>query len=214
MAEMAYKMPAEEARKHRKEFHSYNRKSDETMDCWFYRIEGCLSGCDYGGLRDYMLIDKFMSGSTENVFEDFSHLEMISVEQLLSIILSNCRNNAELNPWLDLYVKEETSSGIDEQPENESVSSIISMNQIGEESTNQWNLVHPEKSSEQDFTTKDQTSTTIHGAPQLKGCKSIAEGRVICLDCGVECAKNSYSDHKRWYKTWRNSYFFKIKSYQ
>lgn len=188
MAEVAYQMPAEETRKHRNEFHSYNRISDETMDCWFYRIEGCLSGCDYGALRDYMLIDKFMSGLTEDIFKDFSHFEMINVEQLLSIILPNCDNNGEL----DFCVKAEMIPRIDQQPENETVSSTISANQIGEESINLSDLV--EKSLEQD-STKDQTS---EGAPQLKGYKSVAEGRVICLDCGIECAKNSYPDHKRW----------------
>lgn len=194
MAKMAYKIPAEKTRKHRKEFHSYNRKPSETMDCWFHRIEGCLSGCNYDTLSEFMLIDKFMSGLTEDLFNDFSHLEMISVEQLLSIILPKSKNNGEL----DLCVKEEMSLRIDLQPENKTISSTISTNQIGVESINQCSsLVHPEKLSEQD-STKDRTSTMIEGATQLKGYKLVSECRIICLDCGIECAKNSYPDHKRW----------------
>lgn len=175
MTEITYKMPAEDIRKQRQVFHSLNRKPGESMDFWIYRIDVCSRVCDYGVLTEHMLIDKFMSGLTEDEFDDFSCWGKININKVMLIIFTKTE--------LDICDQVEMSPQFNVQPENTIVNSSISTNQIGVESMNQSNL-------------EDHTYTMTK--PQLKGFKTFDSNHVMCLDCHRVFLKTSYSVHRNW----------------
>lgn len=81
----SYNTPSRAAFHCRKLFHSCQREHIESNEKWLRRIEEYLNGCEFGTLSDYMLIDKFISGLSDDIVDRFAQTHSITVQELLTI---------------------------------------------------------------------------------------------------------------------------------
>lgn len=87
--EIIYKTPSRSVFEKRKIFHGIQKWNSEEPQEWFDRIQIAIDGCDFGSLNNFMMIDKFISGLNESIFEKFIQTTELSVEDLLVIALSD-----------------------------------------------------------------------------------------------------------------------------
>lgn len=80
-----YKPPTELALRNRKSFHACQKKHSESIEEWFSRIKKCIDVCEFGAHNEFMLIDKFISGLNETIFERLAQADNLTSEQTLSI---------------------------------------------------------------------------------------------------------------------------------
>lgn len=108
--EITYKTPTFSAFFCRKEFHMIEKESSEDLKHWLQRIQTAIAGCDFGDFTDFMLIEKFLCGLSEENFEKYSKTPILDVNNLLTIGTSNTftLNNS------DDAIKFEPTKDIDE----------------------------------------------------------------------------------------------------
>lgn len=87
--EILYKTPSLTIFNCRKIFHTIQKCQTETLQEWFNRIQMAIVGCDFGQLGDFLVIDKFMSGLSDSIFEKFSPSAELAVDELLAIAFSD-----------------------------------------------------------------------------------------------------------------------------
>lgn len=87
--EITYKTPSFPAFCCRKEFHMIERESSEDLEHWLQRIQTAIAGCDFGDFTEFMLIEKFLCGLSEENFEKYSKTNTLDVDELLTIGTSN-----------------------------------------------------------------------------------------------------------------------------
>lgn len=80
-------VPSLEALKYRKEFYSTTKLIDEKSTEWYKRVQDVGNKCEFGGLYDYLIIDKFVSGLSDCILQSITEGTTIKLEQLLSIAL-------------------------------------------------------------------------------------------------------------------------------
>lgn len=91
-AMIQYDIPNESAFHHRKKFYSSIKDINESVEEWFYRIQKYINGCDFGALKDVLLIDKFISGVDTHLFGQLK-TTTLTVEQTLAIATSDDESN-------------------------------------------------------------------------------------------------------------------------
>lgn len=99
----SYRVPSKEAFHHRKNFYLCQRKHSETNEKWLQRIRNCVSRCDFGGFSEFMMLDKFISGLNNEIFERFRPAQTLSTSEMMSIANSSDqtnRPNRESKPML------------------------------------------------------------------------------------------------------------------
>lgn len=89
LAEIKYETPSRTVFENRKIFYGIQKGHSEELQEWFERIQAAIDGCDFGNLSNFLTIDKFISGLSENIFEKFCQTTQLSVEELLTIALSD-----------------------------------------------------------------------------------------------------------------------------
>lgn len=89
--EWKYKAPTELVLRHRRSFHACQKKSFETVEQWFCRIEKCIDVCEFGDHHEFLFIDKFISGLNETVFDTLIQNETLTREKTLSIAVQSQR---------------------------------------------------------------------------------------------------------------------------
>lgn len=73
----------------RKIFHEIQKDKNEKLEEWFWRVNVTISECDFGHLTDYMLIDKFIGGLSEELFEKIASINSLTVEEIQTFATSN-----------------------------------------------------------------------------------------------------------------------------
>lgn len=62
-----YEMPSNEILRHRREFYSLSRRSDDQSTTWLKRIRNCIRRCDFPAiLVEFLLFDRFVCGLNDN----------------------------------------------------------------------------------------------------------------------------------------------------
>lgn len=84
-----YKPPTETALRSRKSFHACQKLQTESIEEWFRRIKKCIDDCEFGAYNEFMLIDKFISGLSETIFERLIQNDFLTPEQTLSIAIQS-----------------------------------------------------------------------------------------------------------------------------
>lgn len=84
-----YETPSNAVLHSRKVFHVCHKEQAESIEDWFLRIQTAVVGCEFGYLNDFMLIDKFISGFNDDLFDKIAQTTTLAIEQLLSIATSN-----------------------------------------------------------------------------------------------------------------------------
>lgn len=201
---VAFEVPSELAWRRRQSFYSCRKNPNESIKNWYKRIEKSLDGCDYGNLKDFMFIDKFITGLNYEVFERLVQNKTLNVEKLVSITIPQEPSKIELRHESissDNSVKyTQNPSALDHTLENPDNSfDIFENNTFKSESieNNEESLLMPiecvlkvQSDDEQD---KEHETNTV----KLLGYKNIGDNRAICLDCGKNIALSSKTDHRR-----------------
>lgn len=92
---LVYKTPSEAAFRCRKLFYTASKDINESIDEWFNRVKESVNSCDFGELSNVMLIDKFISGLSDNLTENFIEKSTLTAEESLSIAKANEFKNHE-----------------------------------------------------------------------------------------------------------------------
>lgn len=85
MVDIVYKTPSKSAWRSRRTFHLSQKDSHESDNDWLHRIQNYLVDCDYGSLADFMLIDKFVTSSSNDLTHILLQNKTIEVNQLQCI---------------------------------------------------------------------------------------------------------------------------------
>lgn len=86
---LIYEIPNEEVLRNRKIFYTITKGIEESIVDWFKRIQNSVNGCDFGEQHDAMLIDKFISGLSDDLITKFTKTRTLTTNQLLSIAASS-----------------------------------------------------------------------------------------------------------------------------
>lgn len=80
-----YVTPSISAYGNRKMFYSNQRNHDESTEKWFQRLFASLDGCEYGASADFMLIDKFITGLSNETFAKLP--QILTIDKVLFAVL-------------------------------------------------------------------------------------------------------------------------------
>lgn len=86
---LAYRPPSIEALMRRRVFHSSSKELTESTIEWFERIVQTVDGCEFGNLADIMLIDKFLSGIDEAIYQQIVTEFCIDSDRALLLAMSS-----------------------------------------------------------------------------------------------------------------------------
>lgn len=115
---IVYKTPSTVAFHRRQQFHAAQKNPSETISDWFMRLQLFIDKCEFESVCDYMLIEKFISGLSDEDFEKISQVPTWTTEDLVLVVIGNpqifknvSRENqlqVNINDILSLQVKCET----------------------------------------------------------------------------------------------------------
>lgn len=118
-----YKTPSEEILRHRKEFYSLSRQSDDQTASWLTRIQSQIIRCEFPPLisREYLLIDRFICDLNANAREFIQSVDTWTLQQLNKYFVDqNIVNDHRVNVTISI------DSIIDQQSQQKPTSSSSS----------------------------------------------------------------------------------------
>lgn len=86
---IVYETPSTVAFHSRREFHAAQKIQNESISDWFKRLQNLNKKCSFQNCADYMFIDKFVSGLSDDDFNKLSKVVAWTVEELILVVIGN-----------------------------------------------------------------------------------------------------------------------------
>lgn len=84
-----YQTPTVAAFQKRKLFHATRKEHTESISDWFKRVQQFIIKCEFDGMSEYMLIDKFVSGLNEMDFHKIAKVPNWTLQDLILVVIGN-----------------------------------------------------------------------------------------------------------------------------
>lgn len=107
---LAYRPPPLDALMCRRSFYSNSKLSTESITDWFERVAKSINGCEFDNFTDIMLIDKFLSGIDEAVYQQIRKENSLDSSKALLVALATeslHTNSNESNEKCGIFLKVE-----------------------------------------------------------------------------------------------------------
>lgn len=80
-----YRISCDAVVRSRRAFYSSHKETTETITNWLWRTQQCIKDCEFGGLADFLLIDKFICELSGEEMQQFQTVQSFSLAQLYEV---------------------------------------------------------------------------------------------------------------------------------
>lgn len=86
MASILYEIPHDAIIDHRNKFYALRRESSESIEMWLDRVRSSTDFCEFGTLRDFFLIDKFVCELASDEIQMLRNTGTWSLAEILNAV--------------------------------------------------------------------------------------------------------------------------------
>lgn len=86
---IVYETPSVTAFHNRRQFHAAQKTQNESISDWFKRLQKLNNRCNFQKVTDYMLIDKFVSGLSDDDFSKISKVAAWTAQEMILVVIGN-----------------------------------------------------------------------------------------------------------------------------
>lgn len=125
MGSYLYEIPDSTIIEHRIEFYSMHKESTEALEKWLHRVRNSVDYCQFGTLRDFLLMDKFFCELNDDEIQILNNTETwlfneldaaVKVKEICSVVIKyeeeaieseySNSNGSEPDPLIDVFKEE------------------------------------------------------------------------------------------------------------